>query len=68
MLVSKLGEPQPEESLALVTFQKTPGTGGFKLTQDVLLTIVLIILVLLILLLSMAGWSRLSPKTQQEQP
>ena len=54
MLVSKLGTPQPEASLELVTFQKRFSTSGFKLTTDVKLTIVLVVLVLIL-------WGLFSP-------
>ena len=46
MIVSKLGEPQPEASLELVTFQKRTKPLSFKWTTDVWLTVVLIISVL----------------------
>jgi SSS family solute:Na+ symporter len=52
MIVSKMGVPQPAESLALVTFQKR--TASFKLTTDTILTIVLVILVLVL-------WAIFSP-------
>lgn len=48
MIVSKLGTPQPEASLELVTFQKRSGSGGFKFTTDVKLTLVLVVLVLML--------------------
>ncbi len=51
MIVSKLGTPQPEALLELVTFQKRSGAGGFKITTDVRLTIVLIVLVFMLWLL-----------------
>lgn len=51
MIVSKLGTPQSEASLELVTFQKRFSTSGFKLTTDVRLTIVLVVLVLMLWLL-----------------
>jgi SSS family solute:Na+ symporter len=51
MIVSKLGTPQPEALLELVTFQKRSGAGGFKITTDVRLTIVLIVLVLMLWML-----------------
>jgi SSS family solute:Na+ symporter len=54
MLVSKLGIPQPEASLELVTFQKRFSMSGFKLTTDVKLTIVLVVLVLIL-------WGLFSP-------
>ena len=47
MLISKMGTPQPEASLVLVTFQKR-ATSGFKWTTDVKLTVVLVFLVLLL--------------------
>ena len=48
MLVSKLGTPQPEADLALVTFQKKATPVSFKWTTDVVLTVVLVVLVLLL--------------------
>ncbi len=51
MIVSKMGIPQPEASLELVTFQKRGIAGGFKFTTDVKLTIVLVVLVLMLWLL-----------------
>ncbi len=48
MIVSKLGSPQPPESLALVTFQKSTTSRSFKFTTDVILTIILVVLVLLL--------------------
>ncbi|MEL7248333.1 MAG: sodium:solute symporter [Bacteroidota bacterium] len=48
MLVSKMTTPQPEASLALVTFQKKASPVSFKWTADVVLTVVLVVLVLLL--------------------
>lgn len=48
LLVSKLGEPQPEESLALVTFQRGASSKAVKWSMDATLTIVLVILVLVL--------------------
>ncbi len=48
MLVSKMSEPQPAESLALVTFQKKTTSTPFKWSSDVILTVILIGLVLLL--------------------
>ncbi|MFK8161856.1 MAG: sodium:solute symporter [Lewinella sp.] len=50
MLVSKMGKPQPIESLVLVTFQSKSGSilPSLKWTSDVILSVVLVILVLLI--------------------
>ena len=48
MLVSKMGTPQSEAALELVTFQKDLSTRSFKWTTDTLLTIILIISVLLL--------------------
>ena len=47
MLVSKMSEPQPPETLELVTFQKNTTT-SFKWTSDVVLTLILIVLVLVL--------------------
>ncbi len=54
MGVSKLGTPQSEESLRLVTFQKNQETATAQNSTDVWATIILIILVLII-------WSVFSP-------
>lgn len=48
MAISKLGIPQPAATLELVTFQKRTTPVPFKLTTDILLTVILIALVLLI--------------------
>ena len=48
MAISKLGTPQAAATLELVTFQKRPTPIPFKLTTDILLTVILIALVLLI--------------------
>jgi SSS family solute:Na+ symporter len=48
MVVSRVGIPQSEEVLQLVTFQKKGIERGFKFSTDVILTIILIALVLLI--------------------
>ena len=48
MLVSKMGLPESAEKLRLVTFQKSDFKKKFKLTPDVMWTILLIALVLLI--------------------
>lgn len=41
IIVSRLGMPQPEESLKLVTFQKSATTGAFKFSSDLILTFIL---------------------------
>lgn len=51
MVVSKMGKPQPAETLRLVTFQNDKPRKKFKFTTDIILTIVLIILVLFLWLL-----------------
>lgn len=51
MLISKLTEPQPIESLTLVTFQKKETAASFQLSKDGVLTIVLIACVLLLWLI-----------------
>ena len=51
MVVSRLGNPQSEETLKMVTFQKSEYKGKFKFTSDVILTIALIAMVLLIWIL-----------------
>ena len=48
MAISKLGIPQSPATLELVTFQKRTTPVPFKLTTDILLTVILIALVLLI--------------------
>jgi len=48
MLVSKMSEPQPAESLALVTFQKKTTSTPFKWSSDGILTVILVVLVLLL--------------------
>ena len=48
MAISKLGTPQAAATLELVTFQKRTTPVPFKLTTDILLTVILIALVLLI--------------------
>jgi SSS family solute:Na+ symporter len=48
MVISKLGQPQSEEILRLVTFQKITLKMKFKWSTDIVLTIVLIILVLML--------------------
>lgn len=48
MAISKLGIPQAAATLELVTFQKRTTPVPFKLTTDILLTVILIALVLLI--------------------
>jgi SSS family solute:Na+ symporter len=48
MAISKLGIPQPVATLELVTFQKRTTPVPFKLTTDIVLSVILIALVLLI--------------------
>ena len=48
MAISKLGTPQAAATLELVTFQKRTTPVPFKLTTDILLTVILIALVLFI--------------------
>ncbi len=48
MAVSKMGQPQPPESLALVTFQRKTVSTPFRFSTDVVLTIVLVVLVLIL--------------------
>ena len=48
MLISRMGVPQSEEVLRLVTFQKGKSKGKFKLSGDIILTIILILMVLII--------------------
>jgi SSS family solute:Na+ symporter len=48
MLVSKLGHPQSEDNLELVTFQKGEFQSKFKWSNDGVLTIILIALVLIL--------------------
>lgn len=54
MVVSRLSMPQSEESLRLVTFQKSETKTKFVFTSDVILTIILIVAVL-------AMWIYFSP-------
>lgn len=54
MLVSKLGVPQSNEQLALVTFQRTGNRMAFRWSRDVILTVILIFLVLVL-------WTIFSP-------
>jgi len=48
MMVSKMSEPQPAETLALVTFQKPSERAKFKWSSDATITVVLIGCVLLL--------------------
>ena len=48
MIVSKMGKPQTEKSLELVTFQRGTNATAFKWTSDVTLTVGLVILVLIL--------------------
>lgn len=48
MVVSKMGEPQPPETLKLVTFQKESTATTSKMSTDMILTLVLAALVLLL--------------------
>ena len=51
MIVSKLGQPQPAESLKLVTFENTGFSKKITFSNDVIMTIVLIICVLILWLI-----------------
>ena len=51
MILSKFGKPQSAKDLELVTFQKRSVPVAFKLTTDMILTVILIFLVLLIWIL-----------------
>ena len=51
MVVSRMGIPQSEEKLRLVTFQKAELKGKFRFSTDVILTIALVVMVLLIWIL-----------------
>jgi SSS family solute:Na+ symporter len=48
MVVSKMGQPQPAEMLALVTFQKQTEPRKIKWSSDIILTLFLIVMVLLL--------------------
>jgi solute:Na+ symporter, SSS family len=48
IVVSRLGTPQPEESLQLVTFQKSVVSTKFKFTTDLALTLILVLAVLVL--------------------
>jgi solute:Na+ symporter, SSS family len=48
MVVSRLGTPQSEESLQLVTFQKSVDSTKFKFTTDLVLTLILVLAVLVL--------------------
>jgi SSS family solute:Na+ symporter len=48
MVVSKMGQPQPAEMLALVTFQKQTEPRKIKWSSDIILTVFLIVMVLLL--------------------
>ncbi len=54
MVVSKMGQAQPEEQLELVTFQKSTSKPTFKFSKDGILTIILVLLVLIL-------WAVFSP-------
>ena len=48
MVVSKMGEPQPSDTLELVTFQKRSERPKVKWSSDATLTVILIVLVLVL--------------------
>jgi SSS family solute:Na+ symporter len=54
MVVSKTGQPQSEEQLELVTFQKSTTKPTFKFSKDGILTVILVVLVLIL-------WAVFSP-------
>ncbi|NJB71270.1 SSS family solute:Na+ symporter [Saonia flava] len=48
MLVSKMSQPQPDDVLEMVTFQRKSKRTGLKWSTDIILTIILIVLVLIL--------------------